>query len=269
MTRSEAGRLGGIITAKKLRQQAIEKYYADPNYCKNCDKVIEVGEKESVSHTREKRFCNHSCSAQFNNLGSCKNRDGNNGTRTPSSKNTGKWVSKNAKSYVCKYCNTEFVVERVKKKIAKRQICDRCSRLRLYVPSRDESETLQELMGRLGVETMSDQRLRSVIVTHARRTYRRNDKKFVCEICGYDKHANVCHIQPWTKFPKTASLGEINNIDNLIALCPNHHWEFDHNLLDDTDKARVAQRTRATLLYGEGWGFKSSHGLQRTTSSTG
>ena len=25
---------------------------------------------------------------------------------------------------------------------------------------------------------------------------------------------------------------KINNIDNLIALCPNHHWEYDNNGLD-------------------------------------
>ena len=27
-------------------------------------------------------------------------------------------------------------------------------------------------------------------------------------------------------------ISEINNIDNLIALCPNHHWEFDHSQLN-------------------------------------
>lgn len=29
---------------------------------------------------------------------------------------------------------------------------------------------------------------------------------------------------------------EINDINNLIGLCPNHHWELDHNLLSDEDR---------------------------------
>jgi predicted restriction endonuclease len=24
---------------------------------------------------------------------------------------------------------------------------------------------------------------------------------------------------------------EINSLTNLVGLCPNHHWEFDNNLL--------------------------------------
>jgi hypothetical protein len=23
----------------------------------------------------------------------------------------------------------------------------------------------------------------------------------------------------------------VNSLDNLVGLCPNHHWEFDHGLL--------------------------------------
>ncbi len=52
-----------------------------------------------------------------------------------------------------------------------------------------------------------------------------------CLICGYNKHVNVCHIRPIKGFPSTASMGEVNAICNLVALCPNHHWEFDHGLV--------------------------------------
>jgi hypothetical protein len=34
-------------------------------------------------------------------------------------------------------------------------------------------------------------------------------------------------------FPPEAKLTEINAIDNLVALCPTHHWEFDHPLPDE------------------------------------
>ena len=32
-------------------------------------------------------------------------------------------------------------------------------------------------------------------------------------------------------FDDSALISEINSKDNLIALCPNHHWEYDHGLL--------------------------------------
>jgi hypothetical protein len=226
MTRSEAGKLGAQAVCGRLKKEARERYYLDPNYCKNCENIIEVRESERPCDARHRKFCSQSCSAQFNNRKRTKNSLGKPGYR----------------DYICKCCGQLVVSKHV------RQICDRCRRLGLYIPSRDESETLEEIMNRLGVKTTSDQKLRSIIVTHARQTYRRNDKEFICNICGYIKHTNVCHIRPWTKFPKTASLGEINNIDNLISLCPNHHWEFDHNLLEDKDKATLAQVGRARLL---------------------
>ena len=51
-------------------------------------------------------------------------------------------------------------------------------------------------------------------------------------ICGYDKHYEIAHIKPVSDFEDDALITEINSIDNLIALCPNHHWEFDNGLLN-------------------------------------
>ncbi len=51
----------------------------------------------------------------------------------------------------------------------------------------------------------------------------------VCVKCGYSRHVEVCHKRPISDFPLDASIkDEINNIDNLIVLCPNCHWEYDH-----------------------------------------
>ena len=65
----------------------------------------------------------------------------------------------------------------------------------------------------------------------SRKIYKSSGKPECCMICGYDKHFEVCHIKAISSFPKTATVGEINNIDNLVALCPNHHWELDHGNL--------------------------------------
>lgn len=51
-------------------------------------------------------------------------------------------------------------------------------------------------------------------------------------VCGYKKHIQVCHIKAVSDFSDETLIGEINNLKNLVGLCPNHHWEFDHNCLD-------------------------------------
>lgn len=60
-----------------------------------------------------------------------------------------------------------------------------------------------------------------------------------CAICGYSKHVDICHKKGINKFPKTALVAEVNHKDNLMKLCKNHHWEFDHGTLDDKDKAKI------------------------------
>lgn len=52
-----------------------------------------------------------------------------------------------------------------------------------------------------------------------------------CKNCGYNKHIEVCHIKPINSFSKDTILYEINNVSNIIPLCPNCHWEFDNGLL--------------------------------------
>lgn len=47
----------------------------------------------------------------------------------------------------------------------------------------------------------------------------------------YTNYCEVCHIKPVNGFSDESLVSEINDINNLVALCPNHHWEFDHGLL--------------------------------------
>jgi len=53
-----------------------------------------------------------------------------------------------------------------------------------------------------------------------------------CRVCGYEKHVEIAHIKPVKSFPDTAMISEINDIKNLMALCPTHHWEHDHQILN-------------------------------------
>lgn len=52
-----------------------------------------------------------------------------------------------------------------------------------------------------------------------------------CSFCGYDKHVEVSHRKAISTFSEDTLLSTINNPTNLVPLCPNCHWEFDHGLL--------------------------------------
>lgn len=76
------------------------------------------------------------------------------------------------------------------------------------------------------------QSFRSDIRSDACRVYENSTKPKHCLICGYSKHYEVCHIKAVSDFDKDTPITVINHIDNLVALCPNHHWEFDNGLLN-------------------------------------
>lgn len=63
---------------------------------------------------------------------------------------------------------------------------------------------------------------------HAREMYSKELTK--CERCGYDKHVEICHIKGIKQFSEESTIKEINDRSNIIGLCPNCHWEFDHGL---------------------------------------
>ncbi len=76
------------------------------------------------------------------------------------------------------------------------------------------------------------QNARSTIQKHARKVYKLSNRPKECYKCGYNTHYEVCHKKPVSLFDNNASIvNEINNIENLVALCPTHHWEFDNNIL--------------------------------------
>lgn len=49
-----------------------------------------------------------------------------------------------------------------------------------------------------------------------------------CAKCGYNKYVEICHIKSIKDFEDTDLICDINNINNLIQLCPNCHWELDN-----------------------------------------
>jgi len=95
------------------------------------------------------------------------------------------------------------------------------------------------------IETVVASNLGSVhakIRGHSRRLYKASYPNMECLICGYNKHVEVCHIKSISEFDKTEKISVVNGIDNLVALCPNCHWEFDHGMIS-MDIVKKARRT--------------------------
>lgn len=118
----------------------------------------------------------------------------------------------------CKRCNDIIATNYTQK-----TLCKNCRKT--YV---NWSEvTLQEFKQRFKTIFNMNARIRAL----ARQTYKKSDKPKRCSICGYSKFYEVCHVKAIKDFSNDTKVSEVNNINNLISLCPNCHWELDHNLI--------------------------------------
>lgn len=74
-------------------------------------------------------------------------------------------------------------------------------------------------------------RFSTIVRYHSRKVYRESNKPKHCINCGYSKTYQVSHIKGIASFDLQSTLNEVNSIDNLTALCPNCHWEYDNGLI--------------------------------------
>ena len=155
------------------------------------------------AHLRGGPFCNHSCRAQFHNR--------RRGRKTNPSSLCGDC----GKSFPSKHHNS-------------RKVCDTCKTQRWL--DRPGKRTKGDLFG----SRKNWLSARSTIQKHARRTFQPHNPDPVCGAagCRYTKHLQVAHRRAVSDFPDTTLVCEINDPANLVGLCPTHHWEFDHDTLD-------------------------------------
>jgi hypothetical protein len=207
---AKRGSHGGQVTASRLRQKALDAYYRVPNSCKRCGSVIEVPSGVKVTLVRKKVFCNRSCAARHNNH------------VYPKRKRT--WTDRPLRTFPCRKCG-EFITSRD----GRRKYCDACK-----ATVRHQSIEYLDVRtkGELFAKNINWQSARSSLRRHAYKIYNRSEKPKNCVICQYSLHVDIAHVRPVRHFPDNAHISEINDLSNLVALCPNHHWEFDHGLLE-------------------------------------
>jgi uncharacterized CHY-type Zn-finger protein len=191
------GSSGGKAAAIVLRQKALDRYYANPTFCLECGKMLTVKINQKVQSVREKKFCNHSCSANFNNR-------------------------KYAKIVLCEICGQP--VEKTSRR--QRKWCNACTEIRRIA---DVGKVTKKY---LFDKRSSYQSARSQIRRHAEMMFNNSGRERACVVCGYTNHVEVAHRKAVADFSGESTLEEINSLDNLLGLCPNHHWEFDTGLLE-------------------------------------
>ena len=192
MLTKESRKLGGIAAAKVVKQKHLDAYLSNPNRCLFCNKLILVKGNQKVSEVKKKKFCNHSCSSSYSNQKRFKTK----------------------KNRACRECGG--VIHRHAK-----LLCRKCI----------DNKFLQTTKGELKSRRNSYQSFRSSVRNHAQKVFEESGQRAECIVCSYTQHIDVAHIRAVSDFPDEATFKEINSLDNLVALCPNHHWEFDHGVL--------------------------------------
>jgi hypothetical protein len=170
--------------------------------CANCSLQF----KRRKSEVRGNCFCSRTCSAQFNN------RKRNKKTSLSTSSPTNK---------PCTVCG--------QRRRGKSDLCKNCSPRQIRNKSLPNM-TVGEFFITRETKDPNYARRRSSISKLAR-SWNKELKGKPCLNCGYDKHTEFCHIKAVVEFGPTDTLWDMNGPHNIIPLCPNCHWEFDHGFL--------------------------------------
>lgn len=209
---------GGKAMAVRQKQQALQykaQYNQAPNLCLQCEKPILSPPHQKLADTKAKKFCNRSCAARYHN----RLREVYRVASTPK---------------LCKKCRKNYIP-----KEAKTGSCTACHKAH---PSKSELlslQTKQSLFDNASNYTSA----RNTLQRHALRVLKQSGAIKECVICGYSNCIHTCHIQSVKSFENNALVCEINVLDNLVFLCPNHHWEFDNGHLD-IQKVRKHQKEK-------------------------
>lgn len=166
--------------------------------CVECNSTFTRNRKPGKSDRM--RFCNNSCAAKHSN----RNRRDN-------------------EKYSCPYCDS------TKKPSSK--ACRDCSNSRRNRSNNLDNKTLAELKSEY-----SHSQYHAKLRGDSRASYLFSKRPMFCLICNYSKHVDICHIIDIKEFSMDTKISVVNHINNLLALCRNHHWEFDHSELSNEDK---------------------------------
>lgn len=165
-----------------------------------CKKCTQKFEKSSF-----KEFCSRSCFTSYHNMGKKRNKPVN---------------------LICKECQKTYQRD---KSHSSRTYCKSCQ-TQLKVKLDYKSKTIQQCIELISVKGKHPS-WNSAHIRNFNRSWNKNLLKEPCQVCGYNLHIELAHIKSISSFDKNTQLSVVNSPDNILVLCPNHHWEFDNGKL--------------------------------------
>lgn len=198
--------------------------------CKFCNKEF---------YNRNKKFCSVTCRINYNRIGL---------TYTEFCKQCGKPLEE--KGWTKKFCNSscsgKFNRKFIKDKPKKERICTKCQAKFLFYAGgskflckscKEKNDNNNEIIRNMTVQEYIDSHIydqasnRHTGIRDLCRRWNKHLENKPCQNCGYSLHTEFCHIKEISK-NKSLKLKEINDPSNILILCKNCHWEFDHGYLD-------------------------------------
>ena len=198
-----------------------KKYNLNPRKCENC------GENLDYNH-RKGKYCSSSCSAIINNKGIRRHRNGI--TYIYNLISDEDFISYLENSSNWREVSLKFGYRKIISIKTRSKIIEKAKLLGLNIDFTIEvikDKTKKEIFEL----SKNWQSARTAIRKDACKVYENSGKEYTCSICGYSNHVEIAHIKSVSSFNDDSILEEINDINNLIALCPNHHWEYDNGIL--------------------------------------
>jgi hypothetical protein len=201
--------------------------------------LIEVRYDEKIVAATKRRFCNQTCRELYNRNGVMSRGPKNTKSvreKNPSTKRINTTVRNSHGE--CTRCKAQVVYRPHTTKAGyynSRSYCDDCLNVvRKEVAKRSHGKnalsklitefTKGELLNLKGYTNY-----RNLLIKHANKVFDESGKSRKCHVCNYPL-VDICHIKDVSDFSEDTLIAEINNIDNLVALCPTHHREFDKKL---------------------------------------
>jgi hypothetical protein len=232
----EAQLKGAKAGGQAVKEKAKKAYYEDPNVCKHCGKIIDLNGQRPCQ-VRQKRFCGHSCAASFNNKATPKRHPEGNCT------DCGRTIS-SSRQY-CNECLTGYYRRRMLgNTFAKKHVPSLSHKVSQTEIRREKHmewiiSILKLTKDELKEKGKHPYHYKSTITRIARELYYSSGKKQECYVCDRKEAVDVCHIKDVKDFPGFSLISEINDLDNLVALCKNHHWDFDHGQITEEEIRRL------------------------------
>ena len=184
--------------------------------CLNCGKEV------------KNKFCNISCENQY--------------------RAKLKRLEYEASPKLCACCGKPLTWKQRKNKYCSNSCASKINNIGVCRVKKSEKQTTKDV-SKISIKTKTKKDLfekrknwqsaRSSIRKDAERTIEKLNVEKKCFLCDYDKHIEIAHIKSVSSFSDDSLISEINSINNLVYLCPNHHWEFDHGKLSKENLDKI------------------------------